>query len=89
MLFNRLTFNTLLDAAMPIDLHLLPTSVGGSGLVCTDTWSRLPAFLVKEFSVLNFKAKRLSGVSFVMISRYLGREEIWYVEAFYAPNSFL
>jgi len=43
------------------------------------------SFLVKEFSVLNFEAKCLSGVIFVMISRYLGREEIWCVEPFYAP----
>jgi len=34
MLFNRLILNTLLDAAIPVDLHLPPTSVGGGGLVC-------------------------------------------------------
>jgi len=34
MLLNPLTFNTLLDAAMPIDLRLPLTSVGGGGLVC-------------------------------------------------------
>jgi len=45
--------------------------------------------MVKEFSGLNFDAKCLSGVIFVMIRRYLGREGIWCVEAFYAPNSFL
>jgi len=34
MLFIRLTFNTLLDAAMSIDLRLPLTSVGRGGLVC-------------------------------------------------------
>jgi len=34
MLFNQLTSNTLLDAAMLIDLRLQPTSVGGGGFVC-------------------------------------------------------
>jgi len=47
------------------------------------------SFLVKEISVLNFEAKYLSGVIFVMINRYMGREGIWCVEAFDAPNSFL
>jgi len=37
-------------------------------------------FLVKEFSVLNFEAKCLSGVVFFMINRYLGREGIWCVK---------
>jgi len=32
MLFNRLIFNTLLDAAMPKDLCLPPTSVDGGSL---------------------------------------------------------
>jgi len=33
MLFNRLAFTTLLEAAMPIDIRLPLTSVGGGGLV--------------------------------------------------------
>jgi len=71
----------LLDAAMPIDLHLPPTSVGGGSLVCV--LGPDCQLLVKEFSALNFEAKCL------FLSYYLGREGIWCVEAFYAPNSFL
>jgi len=38
MLFNQVTFNTLRDAAMPMHLHLPPTSVGGGSIeygMCT------------------------------------------------------
>jgi len=31
---QSLTFNILLDAAMPTDLHLPPTSDAGGGLAC-------------------------------------------------------
>jgi len=46
MLINQLT---LLDAAMPIDLHLPPTSVGGDGLVCVLGPDYQPFVLSPEF----------------------------------------
>jgi len=74
----------LLDVAMPS-----PPANYIVLMVVVVWYVYLVSFLVKEFSVLNFDTKCPSGVIFVMINRYLGREGIQYVVAFYAPNSFL